>query len=332
MGFQYLEKLVNKRGKKYESYLNEFVNINNDYPLLSDLIKNHLIFWKDYYRPTLISLSCEAVGGNSEDAIPAIILITITGAGIGLHDDIIDDTKLRSGSLTFFGVHGIKKSLLLGDLLIIKMISALNQFNIHIKDSNKFSFILKEFEDYLVNICEGELMEINCHKNLDISIEYLDETLWRLGLDCEICTKLGGYLGNGSNAEINALSSIGRKLGYLWRLHDDIEDTMNIRGKINTRLNKESIPLPILLSSKKSKNNRNELYSIINNKIITAENASRIVEICYDSLVFNFIDKKLDDIFNDSKNDFESLKESKYRNALFDLVKKVVRDIKKMYS
>ena len=58
------------------------------------LLKGAKDYWKDIYRPALTSLSCEAVGGNPSATNEAALIVTLAAAGIGIHDDIIDQSEM----------------------------------------------------------------------------------------------------------------------------------------------------------------------------------------------------------------------------------------------
>ncbi len=64
--------------------------------------------------------SCEAVGGRVSMAKEAGLMITLTAAGMGIHDDIIDKSQNKHFRETILGLHEIDNALLVGDLLLIK--------------------------------------------------------------------------------------------------------------------------------------------------------------------------------------------------------------------
>jgi geranylgeranyl diphosphate synthase type I len=83
--------------------------------------------WKDYSRPALMVLSCEAAGGDPKLVEPvAKALILISGA-FDIHDDIIDKSYERTEkkTKTLLGIYGYESMLLAGDSLIIGALSYL---------------------------------------------------------------------------------------------------------------------------------------------------------------------------------------------------------------
>ena len=99
-------------------------------------------------------------------------------------------------------------------------------------------------------------MEIYCRKNINIDLQYYNKAMWKLGCDLELCTRIGAIIGNGMQREIDLLGEYGANLGYILRLSEDIKDTLNKFGNLPHRLQHESVPLPLLLASKCSDNNK----------------------------------------------------------------------------
>jgi geranylgeranyl pyrophosphate synthase len=73
--------------------------------------------------PALIDLSCEAVGGKTEEAKSvAVPMLLITASG-DIHDDIIDKSTKKYGRKTVFGKYGHEITLLAGDVLLTQGLS-----------------------------------------------------------------------------------------------------------------------------------------------------------------------------------------------------------------
>ncbi|MFQ5759241.1 MAG: polyprenyl synthetase family protein, partial [Candidatus Bathyarchaeia archaeon] len=83
-------------------------------------------YWQDRARPTLLSLCCEAVGGDPEATIPVAIPLSLISGGIDIHDDIIDQSKIKDGRPTVYGKFGEEIALLVGDALLFKGLTFLH--------------------------------------------------------------------------------------------------------------------------------------------------------------------------------------------------------------
>jgi geranylgeranyl pyrophosphate synthase len=82
-------------------------------------------YWHDVARPAIISLACEAVGGNSDlTAQVGKALVLISGA-FDIHDDIIDQSRVKGSRSTVVGEHGNDVALVVGDALLVEGFASL---------------------------------------------------------------------------------------------------------------------------------------------------------------------------------------------------------------
>ncbi|MEV3972841.1 polyprenyl synthetase family protein [Streptomyces sp. NPDC050698] len=68
-------------------------------------------------RPALVLLSCEALGGRRQVALPAAVAVELVHNASLLHDDIIDGDRLRRGRPALWASLGAPAAILAGDAL-----------------------------------------------------------------------------------------------------------------------------------------------------------------------------------------------------------------------
>ncbi|HZQ61472.1 MAG TPA: polyprenyl synthetase family protein [Casimicrobiaceae bacterium] len=68
-------------------------------------------------RGCLVLLVCEALGGRHDDAMPRAVLMECVQAATLVHDDIVDGDTLRRGRPALWTTLGVRRALLLGDLM-----------------------------------------------------------------------------------------------------------------------------------------------------------------------------------------------------------------------
>jgi geranylgeranyl diphosphate synthase type I len=236
-------------------------------------------YWKEPYRPALISLSCEAVGGNSGDVEDAGVVMSMLVAGMAIHDDIIDRSvkKHFNRKKTVFGAKGNEKALLVGDLLLLKgLISALEVFKNKML-IDKYDLVIKTLRDFIFEIYEGEFMEIHCRKNLDVNVDYQRQYLWKFTSDAGACAKIGSILGNGSVDEIESLFDFARMFAFNIFLREELQDSFNLEQNLVHRIKYESLPLTVIYSAKASKQAYTEIKKIIAKSKITPEDSVKLI-------------------------------------------------------
>ena len=246
-------------------------------------------YWKDNLRPSLVSYSSEAVGGKSNAADEVSLMITLMGAGLGIHDDIIDRSLSKHSRMTILGLHGVDNALLIGELFIVKSMTVIREMIKKNYNTETIEKIIEEFERFFLEVWEGEFMETLCRRNLDTDLEEYLKVLWMSTADTEACTRFGAILGGGSKSEVEALAEVGRRLGYMFRLADDIKDTLNLEGTLPFRLVNESVPLPILYTAKSSKEMYLKIKSYLEKSIVDQNDAWKITELCFEAEAFQYV-------------------------------------------
>ena len=88
-------------------------------PLLDEATRYALLGGGKRLRPALVLRSCDAVGGEISDALPAAVALECIHAFSLVHDDLpaMDDDDLRRGRPTTHKVYGEDVAILVGDLL-----------------------------------------------------------------------------------------------------------------------------------------------------------------------------------------------------------------------
>jgi len=258
-------------------------------PELLTILSDVLSYWKDSSRPAIASYCCEAVGGKPEIADDAGLIFVFAAAATSIHDDIIDKSLKNHFRWTVLGLFGLEKALLVGDLLLVKAWSMLQECVRNYDKPLRVADIIEAYGLISVQICEAEFLEMSCRKRLDIDLSVRERILWNINADFEACAKTGAILGDGSDEEVLALSSVGRRLGFLLGLKDEVADSLNIQGNLSHRLLFESVPLPIVYAAKSSGLAQTELQSIIQKESIDPLEIAEIVKLCIDTGAFSYV-------------------------------------------
>jgi geranylgeranyl pyrophosphate synthase len=201
-------------------------------------------YWQDLTTPTLLSLSCEAVGGNADDVESlAVPLIIISGA-IDVHDDIIDRSKIKDGRATVVGKFGQEVALIVGDLLLGRGFILLNEACRRIRNA-KFSLITENIKSAFSELADAESLEFLLQRKKTIKTDEYLHVIRKKAADVEGLMRIGAIIGGGSEKEIRALGKYGRCLGTLSILRDDLIDLMDFR-EMKHRIKYECLPFPLI--------------------------------------------------------------------------------------
>jgi geranylgeranyl pyrophosphate synthase len=278
-------------------------------------------YWKDFSRPALVSFSCEAVGGCSELSDIAGVMFVLASSGFGIHDDILDKSVNKHLRMTILGLHGFETALLFGDLLIGKALTVVRELIKKTSDPMKVAKVLEVYEKLCVEVCEAELMETQCRRNMNIDVNCYTDVLWKAMAETEACSRIGAMLGNGNEEEIEALGEFGRRLGFMSRLADDVEDCLNIKGDLVHRIEYESLPLPLLYAAESSAKRYSEIKKIVEQSHVTPLDVKMLLRFCFEAEAFEKVRKMA------KKNEAKAIrlldyvKTSDARNVLLSMVK-----------
>jgi geranylgeranyl pyrophosphate synthase len=296
-------------------------------PLLISMLEDVKEYWKDNFRPAFASLCCEAVGGQPEATNDVSVMITLVSAGGGIHDDIIDKSRSKHFRWTILGLHGSDYALLVGDLLILKGWTLAKDMVMKTRDPRKIAEIIEVFGKWTIDVCEAEFREISCKRNLDTEVEDYEEILRKSMADIEACAKLGAIIGSGSQQEVNALTKFGSSVGFLYRLLNEVNDTLNKEFDLQDRLHFESVPLPILYAAKHGK--YSQIEDIINKSSIGKEDYVKLKEFCCETGAFKYIQVRAKKENKEACQMLKKIRPSKAKIALELMISQRLLEINK---
>jgi octaprenyl-diphosphate synthase len=193
-------------------------------------------------RPILVILSAKLCGTKKDQHISYAAIIEFIHTATLLHDDVVDNAKIRRGRFTANTLWGNEPSVLVGDFLFTK------SFDLMIQIQN--AEILKVMARATTSLAEGEIMELLRTSDITTTekdyYEVIDnKTAVLLSAACEI----GALLGNVDADRRLALREFGHHLGMAFQLKDDLLDyvsTDSTLGKntgIDFKEGKVTLPL-----------------------------------------------------------------------------------------
>ncbi|PCN50281.1 hypothetical protein B6U99_05320 [Candidatus Geothermarchaeota archaeon ex4572_27] len=232
--------------------------------------------WRDYTRPALMSLSCRAVGGRPEDVVGVAAALILVSGAFDLHDDIIDRSYVRGPRRrkTILGRYGEEVALLIGDALLLRgswmLARELSRFRL--RPSR-----LREALDLIFELGSAEALELELVGRVDVKVEDYLRLVEMKAADVEAYAKLGALIGGGSDEQVEALGAYGRRLGMITILRDDIEDLLNYKVELRSRVLREVLPLPLIYAL--SSEARGEVVEILRRGELGDEELERLVEL-----------------------------------------------------
>lgn len=184
-------------------------------------------------RPSLVVLSCEAVGGNPKNALKTAAAMELIHTFSLIHDDIMDKDELRRGKPSVHVLWGEPMAILAGDTIFSKALDAILETEIDDVSSSKVLEALKTVVDSCIKICEGQACDMGFEEKFDVKEkEYLNMIYKKTAALIAAATKSGAILGGGNQEQIEALSEYGRLIGMAFQIQDDYLDVISDADEI----------------------------------------------------------------------------------------------------
>ena len=134
-----------------------------------------------------------------------------------VHDDVVDNSPLRRGVKSVNNIWTNSHGVLIGDYIYSKA------FMYMVDIGNKK--ILRELANATNDISQGELIQLDAVKNLDITLNKLKKiSYFKTGRLFEASAKTGAINANASKAFISNISECAKYLGILFQIKDDLLD------------------------------------------------------------------------------------------------------------
>jgi len=311
-GIRDLSRDIQKELDAVEEELKEFTKSPNKIvaEISSYLFKNA----GKRIRPALLILCSKLSGYTGNEHITMSSLVETIHTASLLHDDIIDNSKMRRGRDSVHTKWGPNITVLLGDYLYIKTIGNSLQ--------SPHRQIVQILTDVSSKMIEGELNEYYVSWNLDIDEHnYMDiinkKTASLFSASCQI----GGILGNAQDREENILADFGISLGMTFQIIDDLLDYTgdeNTMGKpVLSDLREGRITLPLIYTLQNDgKENRSRILDLLKKKELDKSSLEEILYTVQSNRALEYTYKKAEEFSVHSKELLQLLRPSVHREAL----------------
>jgi len=260
--FIFYVRQLQKLCEKDLSLINSIITdkLDSGVPLVQEIASHLILSGGKRLRPLLTSCCFQMCKDNNDDERKYIGLaaaVEFIHAATLLHDDVIDKSKNRRGSLSANEVWGNKTSVLVGDFLFSRAFQLMAKYgNIS---------VLKTLSDTSVVISEGEILELQNDKdptiNEDIYFKVINgKTASLFSAACQVgamCAKI-------NQEKIDALKSFGTNFGMSFQLIDDAIDYSSSTTKLGKNVGDDfkegKVTLPIILAYLRSNDYEKEFW------------------------------------------------------------------------
>ena len=237
-----IQKIVNKDLIEVNNIIiNE---IGTEVPLINDLSKHILASGGKRIRPIITLLTSSLCNYKGKNHLALAASVEFIHTATLLHDDVIDESKMRRGVATANDIFGNKTSVLVGDFLFSRA------FELMV--ANSPIQVLEILSKASTTIAQGEVLQLStindCSTSKDMYMKIIkNKTASLFSAASEISAVL-------SKKEVQiqrALKKYGEKLGIAFQLVDDALDytgTKTLGKKIGDDFKEGKMTLPAIIS------------------------------------------------------------------------------------
>ncbi len=214
---KYIERLLGRAAYKYD----------NDAITKSILEPSWYLFnlGGKRWRPVLMLLMIEALGGNPEHFVEFSIIPEIIHNATLIHDDIEDDSPTRRGAPAVHVKFGLDVSLNLGDFLYyFPLVALLDSKKLDMETKSR---MLEIYAREMLRVTTGQATDIAWHRFLVnpfkiTEAEYLEMCYNKTGVLAQMACKLAGALCNVDENTLVKLGRFGATVGVAFQIQDDV--------------------------------------------------------------------------------------------------------------
>lgn len=231
--------------------------------------------WRDPFAPSIVILSCEAVGGKPDHTTHQVALaMTLMNLSFNLWDDIVDRTKYKRFIPTVFGKFGEGITLMIGGLASAKAFSVLGEMTV---DEAKRKLITKLVWNYWEKLAQAETANLELRTRGDVKPEEKIKVIEMQAVNLETLSKIGALLGNGSEDEMKHLGKYGTYLYTILELRKDFNVSVNLTLELAEKIKTRALPYTLMWARDRCERIRKNL-PILERTAIEPVDIKRIVE------------------------------------------------------
>ena len=316
---------LKKRSKKGLELAQQILRAEKmEHPKLREALEHYIAHWDEFTHPGLFSIAYEAVGGNPDLVAPAQAAIAMMTAAFDVHDDIIDKSKVKHKKTTVYGKCGAEMALLLGNAFLIEGFKLFVDSSLILpKEKEKSAF--ETLKKLLFEVGNAHALEIGLKKRKSFTPnDYMRITDMKAA-SIEADMYLGALFGGGEDAEVEVLARVGRILGILATLRDDLIDVFDI-GELRQRIFVQDLPLPLLFAMH-DQEAKGDVMNIISKSALTNSDVAMLVDFTLEAKSTVQLKDKMQLLIQEGVDLTNNLPNPKLRSKIQSLLSFMLEDL-----
>ncbi len=268
-------------------------------------------------RPALVFLAAGLYKRVNDRTFLAAALVEMLHNASLVHDDIVDNAKLRRNNQTFNARWDDGTALLFGDYLISRLFRILS-------DNGEYRF-LEIISRVFSEMVKGELLQKQKTGDLELDEIAYNEIIYSKSASLiSACCELGAISVGACENEVKILRQFGEKIGIAFQIKDDILDYIQnpaVLGKpALSDLVEKKLTLPLIYSYSKAHNGYvHAIEDLFRKEEIQDDSVEEILNFVKHSGGINYAAGKAHNLIGEAKALLANFESSENKTALLGL-------------
>ena len=293
-------------------------SLRSEVRLINILAKYMMMRRGKHIRPFLTIFSAHICGEPTANSYRSAAMVEMLHVATLIHDDVVDEAKLRRGWATLHKKWKNKLSVLMGDYILSK--SLINM--IKLKDFEVLELISGTAEQ----MSSGEILQIekNFRKSVSEKLYYdviSRKTASLFSASCE----LGSLTTTNNLEDRKAMKDFDQNFGMAFQIKDDLFDLLaresDIGKDVAHDVKKSMITLPYIHSFRTlKKSDQKRMNTIIRTKKKTPKIIRELRNLIEKGGGFDYARNKIEEFSNNAMVAIKTYEDSSYKKSMVDLL------------
>lgn len=298
-------------------------SISDAMPLVKEPLMEAIGSGGKMLRPAFVILGAKLGRYKSKRVIPIAACVELLHTGTLIHDDIIDEAKLRRGIESVQSKYSKDVAVLVGDYVFAKTFDILS--------GDYPAEMLKKLSYSIMRICEGELSQYSYRYSDELDLDkYIEIIAGKTAALFSMSLFAGAYEAKVRNQTKQALIQVGYCIGMMFQIIDDCLDyhgkTAVVGKNTANDIKQGYITLPMFFALKNDESGL--LKDLVFNSSLSESDISKIRELVIEYDGVTMAEEKAREYSRDALKALKKIKKSESREILESLIESL---IKRMY-
>jgi octaprenyl-diphosphate synthase len=272
-------------------------------------------------RPLISLLTAKVCGETNQKTVDYAVVLELLHTATLIHDDVVDDTKVRRGRPSANARYDNRVAVLLGDyILSIAIVRAVMSQSLQ---------ILGIISSLAQNLAEGELSQLISSDGKMISEErYFEIIRKKTAVLLSSCSEMGALSVGADKQTIENFRLFGEYLGICFQIRDDIFDYFeqgDIGKPTGNDIREGKVTLPLIYALHTApKEKAAEMLKLIREGNFTIDNVQLLINFAKEFKGIEYAETKMKNIRQQALILLDDFPETEAKKALIELVDYVI--------